>query len=526
MIERRLINFYTSRLFTFLLFVLVVLIFNALKESFTRGVIPVALSLLFYAIFNLVYYSIPQLKVKILPILIMDSIFISVIVFLTGGIKSNFHILYLILIVFAGFYLEKIELYFLATISMIGFSATIVITYLKQTKDIGLSGFYLISYPIAIYFVAVYTIAMIITRINTRVRRLKKELREKEKEIEEITRLKNKIVDTITSGIITTDDSLNITFINPQGMNFLRQIIPDKKIIGENLRNIFPVENFLKKLDFLDRYLIEVKNRLFGISIARLISNNEFKGFLIVFQDLTEIKKMERKAQFRDKMTELGELSASFAHEFRNSLASLKGAIQLLREEDRVDDELLSVIESEINRLSDEINDFLRFARRDFQKPQMQKFLPFVRRVVEEFKTKLSKDIDFRYYEDIDENECAYYESVRLKKVFNNILVNSLKAIAHSELKRINVRVYQRDEWIVFEVEDSGIGIKDSDKSKVFEPYFSGFSQGIGMGLALSKAFVEEIGGKIEFDSVEGEGTVFRVFLKKGEGNEKQDSNC
>ncbi len=46
------------------------------------------------------------------------------------------------------------------------------------------------------------------------------------------------------------------------------------------------------------------------------------------------------------------------------------------------------------------------------------------------------------------------------------------------------------------------------------------------MGLALSKAFVEEMGGKIEFDSIEGEGTVFRVFLKKGEGNEEQDSNC
>ena len=526
MIEKRLINFYTSRLFTFLLFFLIVFIFNAFKESFTGGIIPVALTLISYATFNLVYYLIPQFKVRILPILIMDSVFISVIVFFTGGIKSNFHILYLILIVFAGFYLEKIELYFIATISLIGFSATIVLTYLKQTHNVGLSGFYLVSYPIAIYFVAVYTIAIIITRINTRVRRLKQQLIEKEREIEDITKLKNKIVDTITSGIITTDNSMNITFINPQGLNFLKQIMPHKKIIGQNLKKIFPIENIFEKVDSLDRYLIEVKNRIFGISIARLMSKGKFKGFLIVFQDLTEIKNMERKAQFRDKMVELGELSASFAHEFRNSLASLKGAIQLLKEEERVDYELLSVIETEINRLSDEINDFLRFARKDFQKPQMQKFLPFVRKVVEEFKAKLKDTIDFEFIENIDENECAYYESVRLKKVFSNILVNSLKAIAHTDIKRIIVRVYQREGWIVFEVEDSGIGIKDADKSKVFEPYFSGFSQGIGVGLALSKAFVEEMGGKIEFDSIEGEGTVFKVFLKKGENNEKQDSNC
>ena len=519
MIEKKLINFYTSRLFTFLLFFLVVLIFNAFKDPKGERIVPVAISLLCYGIINLVYYLIKKWRAKMLPILILDAVFISVIVYFTGGVKSNFHILYLILIVFAGFYIETIQLYFLATISVIGFMISITLTYLFRTPHFGLSTFYLISYPVAVYFVAIYAIALIIIRINKRANRLKEALIEKEREIEEITRLKNKIVDTITSGIITTDSELRINYINPQGLNYLKKIYPEKEIVGNNLKDIFPVEDFIEKLDFLERYIVEIKNRLFGVSIVKLFSKKQFSGFLVVFQDLTEIKQMEKRAQFKDKMTELGELSASFAHEFRNSLASIKGAIQLLKEGDKVDKELVDVIESEINRLTGEINDFLRFARKDFQNPEYEPVLPMVRSVIEEFKTRLDPQVDFEYIEEIGEKTEAFFESVRLKKVLLNLLMNALKAIDYVNEKKIIARLYEQGKYVVFEVEDFGVGIKELDKSKIFEPYYSGFSKGIGIGLALSKTFVEEMDGMIDFDSEEGKGSTFRVFLLKKEGD-------
>lgn len=513
MIERKLINFYTSRLFTFLLFFLVVLIFNAFKEPETARVLPVAISLVCYGIINLVYYLLKKFRARMLPILVLDAVFISVIVYFTGGVRSNFHILYLILIVFAGFYIETIHLYFLATVSIIGFMVSVIATYLAQTKQFGLSTFYLISYPVAVYFVAIYAIALIIIRINKRAKKLKEALIEKEREIEEITRLKNKIVDTITSGIITTEKDLTINYINPQGLKFLKKIYPDRKIVGSNLKELFPVEDFVYKLDFLDRYVVEIKNRLFGVSIVKLFSKKEFNGFLVVFQDLTEIKQMEKRAQFKDKMTELGELSASFAHEFRNSLASIKGAIQLLKEGKEIDQELLDVVENEINRLTGEINDFLRFARKDFQNPEYSAIAPVVREIIEKFKSRLDRGIDFQYKEDLDEDTKVYFESVRLKKVLFNLLMNALKAVDYSKNKKISVRLYREGKHAVFEVEDTGVGIKDIDKSKIFEPYYSGFSKGIGIGLALSKTFVEEMEGKIDFDSEEGRGSTFRVYL-------------
>ncbi len=519
MIERKLINFYTSRLFTFLLFFLVVLIFNAFKEPQGARVIPVAISLLCYGVINLVYYLVERLRTRMLPILILDAVFISVIVYFTGGVRSNFHILYLILIVFAGFYVEAVQLYFLATISVIGFMVSVTLTYIFKTPDFGLSTFYLISYPVAVYFVAIYTIALIIIRINKRTKRLKQALVEKEREIEEITRLKNKIVDTITSGIITTDSNLKINYINPQGLNYLKKIYPEKEIVGSNLKDIFPVEDFVEKLDFLERYIVEIKNRLFGVSIVKLFSKKKFSGFLVVFQDLTEIKQMEKRAQFRDKMTELGELSASFAHEFRNSLASIKGAIQLLKEGDKVDKELVDVVESEINRLAVEINDFLRFARKDFQNPEYAPFIPIVRSVIEEFKTRLDPQVDFEYVENVREEKEVFFESVRLKKVLLNLLMNALKAIDYVNEKKIIARLYEKEKYVVFEVEDFGVGIKELEKSKIFEPYYSGFSKGIGIGLALSKTFIEEMEGKIEFESEEGKGSTFRVYLLKKEGD-------
>ncbi len=521
MIERRLINFYISRLFTFLLFFLVVLIFNAFKEPNETKVIHVAISLAIYGAINFIYYSSKKLKANILPILILDTVFISLIVYFTGGIQSNFHILYLILIVFAGFYVEKTHLYFLATVSVIGFMASVSITYLKTPKHFGLSTFYLISYPVAVYFVAIFTISLIIISINKRAKKLKESLREKEMQIEEITRLKNKIVDTITSGIITTDKDLKINFINPQGIEYLKKIYPGEEVLGKNLKELFPVKDFVDKLDFLDRYIVEIQDRLFGVSMVKLFSDKQFKGFLVVFQDLTKIKQMEKKAQFKNKMVELGELSASFAHEFRNSLASIKGAIQLLKEEDEIDKELLTVIDNEINRLATEINDFLRFARKDFQKPDYAPIVPIVKATVEKFQSLLDRDIHFEYIQNVEESASAYFESVRLKKVLFNLLMNARKAVDYVDRKNIRMKLYQDGNHIVVEVQDTGIGIKDNYKSKVFEPYYSGFAKGIGMGLALSRTFIEEMNGEIHFDSEEGKGTIFKVMLVKEGENEK-----
>jgi len=510
--ERRLITFYTSRLFTFLVFFLVVLIFNAFKESSKSELIPVFASLLLYGIFNLIYYSVEFLRKKILLILIFDAIFISLVVYFTGGLNSNFHILYLVLIVFAGFYLESNELYFLATISVVGFMATVYLYYIIDVKHFGMSRFYSVSYPVAVYFVAIYTIALIIIRINKRAKILRVELKRKEREIEEITRLKNKIVDTIASGIITTDSEYRVNYVNPQGISYIKKILPDKKIIGMNFKDIFPVADFLEKLDYLERYVVEVKGRMFGISIVKLMSGGKFSGILAVFQDITELKEMERRAQFKDKMTELGELSASFAHEFRNSLASVKGAVQLLKEGESFDKELVQVIEREIERLSGGINDFLRFARKDYQNPEFKDIKPVVEKVVNGFRKRVGNDVDFEY-EDNLKNVRVFFEEVRLEKVLQNILMNAKKAVENSREKKISAKLYKKGEYAVFEVRDSGIGIKDEDKSKIFEPYYSGFAKGIGIGLALSKAFVEDMRGKIEFESEEGTGSVFRVYL-------------
>ncbi len=511
--NRKLINFYTSRLFTFLVFITVGIVFNAFREPSWSEFFPFFISLSGYALFNLIYYFILPLRKKILLILIVDSIFISFVVYFTGGINSSFHILYLVLIVFAGFYLESNELYFLATISILSFMGTVYAAYIIKVNEFGMSRFYSFSYPVAVYFVAIYTIALIIIRINRRNLRLKTTLKEKEREIEKITRLKNKIVDTITSGIITTDEDLIINYVNPQGKVFLKKIYPSIKICGQKLNDIFPVDHFIKKLDYFERVMVEVKGRIFGISIVKLEYEGHSAGFLAVFQDITEIKEMEKKAQFKDKMTELGELSASFAHEFRNSLASLKGAIQLLKEGQCNDDELLQVIENEINRLSNEINDFLRFARKDFQKLSFGHIVPQVQKVVKRFKKEFETRVNFEYIENVDKGINVYFEEVRLERVLWNLLLNAVKAVEHTNRKIIRLRLFKMENYAVIEVEDSGIGIKEMDRSKVFEPYYSGFSKGIGIGLALSKTFVEDMKGKIEFDSEEGKGTVFRVFL-------------
>ncbi len=517
--EKRLIYFYSSRLFTFLVFFVVVVVFNAFRES-EQKTLSVLLFLFAYALFNLIYFFIPFLREKLLLILSLDAFFVSFLVYKTGTVNSKIHILYLILVAFAGFYLKKEQLYFLATICVLSFMGVVYFSYFMHSSKLSASSFYDISYPVAVYFVAIYTIALIIIRINNKVESLRGELRLKERELWELAQLKNKIVDTIQSGIITTDKQFKVNFINPQGKLFLTKTFGKGDFKGKDIREIFPVSDFIQKLDHLDRFIFKINGRIFGLNLVKLYSRKGFDGILAVFQDLTEIKEMERRAQFKDKMTELGELSASFAHEVRNPLASIKGAIQLLKETECFDGELIEVIEKEVERLNISVEEFLRFSRTDYHKPEFAPIVPVVREAVEKFEKEVSDGVVIEYIENLDGKEKAFFEKVRLGKVIWNLLKNAEKAVEHGETKNIKVKLSKKGGYVVIEVEDTGIGIKDADKSKIFEPYYSGFSKGMGVGLALSKAFVEDMDGKIEFESVEGQGSVFRIFLKSGEKND------
>ncbi|MCK7472971.1 MAG: ATP-binding protein [Rhodopseudomonas palustris] len=225
---------------------------------------------------------------------------------------------------------------------------------------------------------------------------------------------------------------------------------------------------------------------------------------------------MEQKVRFRNNLAILGEMAAGIAHEIRNPLAALKGAFQLLREQGRRldDEELQQVIVTEIDRLDAIVLEFIGFARDDQEHPVSEDLCETVSDVIKLFEKgrQFPMDVIWRKPEEF-ETIWIRSERGRMKKVIWNLLKNAEKAVEFSKKKKIEISLTQKDGKAILEIRDSGIGIPPKTIDRVFEPYFSTFSQGLGLGLPISKTIVERINGRITVESTPGEGALFRVIL-------------
>jgi two-component system sensor histidine kinase PilS (NtrC family) len=256
-----------------------------------------------------------------------------------------------------------------------------------------------------------------------------------------------------------------------------------------------------------------------GIMATMIAFPNGRHGYLFTFQDVTELRRLERNARLQQRLAALGEMAAGIAHEIRNPLASMSGSIQVLRQELSLSDDqaqLMDIVLRESERLNDTIRSFLAYARpQKFAVAQLD-----LGKVVTDAATLLRNSSEARDTHTVDvevPRDPVWYEADenQIRQIVWNIATNGLRAMPGGGRLLLSVetdRATAQDE-VVLCVKDEGRGIPAEELDSIFQPYRSTFERGTGLGLAIVHRIVSDYGGVIQVSSTVGVGTTVRVRL-------------
>ncbi len=229
-------------------------------------------------------------------------------------------------------------------------------------------------------------------------------------------------------------------------------------------------------------------------------------------QMVVDLKEAQDQLGRRERLVVLGQLAGSVAHEIRNPLGVMKNSIYFLRLTQKLKDEKamqhLGLIEDEITRANRIITELLDYAR----DPTSQ----IGRLVLQEAFYRALAEVEVpetvRVEHEFDDEPLAVTgDSGQIERILANFLRNAVQAMP--EGGRLSMRCGRQGDEMIAEVEDSGIGIAESEIPKIFEPLYTGKAKGIGLGLPLSRRYAMLNGGRIDCESELGQGATFRLTL-------------
>ncbi|PYP99806.1 MAG: hypothetical protein DMF82_23800 [Acidobacteria bacterium] len=382
-------------------------------------------------------------------------------------------------------------------------------------------------YSVFVTGVSCATVALIGSYLSESLRAAGEQLEEAAGQVADLQELNKVIVDSIHSGLITADSGGHILYVNNFGESILAARTADIK--GRPLRELLG-SPLLEPLALQARASYEGLARFevvyrrpdgtaldLGVSVSPLATAQPGGGYLLVFQNLTEIKRLERQVRIKEKLAAVGEMAAQLAHEIRNPLGSISGSAQVLMGEANISEEqerLLAIITRESKRLSETLNHFLYQAR-----PSLPPSGPVdIGRAVEEAVTLLRNGPEVREGQSVEFEADAgphvcLADPDQIKQVFWNLARNGLEAMPAGGV--LQVRLSCRGDDLVLAVRDQGRGMGHDEQQRVFEPFHSDTPMGTGLGLAIVYRIVREHRGDITVRSAPARGTEVEVRLPR-----------
>ncbi len=256
-------------------------------------------------------------------------------------------------------------------------------------------------------------------------------------------------------------------------------------------------------------------NKIFDtIKVPLFYENGSRKGLVVIGRDVTEQRVAEDRLRKTEKLSIVGELAASVAHEIRNPLTSLKGFIQLFQHEskDKRYQEFYDIMLSELNRINHIVGELLILAKPQkltFSKCSINQILNDVVSLLEPQANMNNVNIIFNEIDDGIEIECSKNQ---LKQLFINVIKNAIEASFEKGDVSVSVKNKNKEEILVM-VEDKGSGISEDFLNRIGEPFYSSKEKGTGLGLTVSIKIVEQHKGTIYFNSQLNKGTTVEITL-------------
>jgi len=237
------------------------------------------------------------------------------------------------------------------------------------------------------------------------------------------------------------------------------------------------------------------------------------------FDDLTEIRRLEREVRLQDRLAAVGRLAAAIAHEIRNPLTSIAGSVSMLSDAPALNDEqrtLLQIVTRESERLNNIITDFLAYSRGKQYRFERVNLVPLLQDTLTLLEHRLAAENNgIHLIRSIPVSEgWVLADGDKLKQVFWNFSENALRAMKKTG-GTLTVALIERGSDWEMSFTDTGPGISPQQTEKIFEPFQSGFEGGTGLGLAIVYQVVQAHEGKVWARSEVGKGTSFVVRLRR-----------
>ncbi|HTA48628.1 MAG TPA: ATP-binding protein [Verrucomicrobiae bacterium] len=451
-----------------------------------------------------------------------DLVMVSLVVHETGGWDSSLNFLYPLVIIVAGILLPRVWAQLVAALAFILYGTVLELNYY------GLVHSYCTTHPElkvlqAIIFVNLFAflaVAYLAGLLVAKLRQARVELKDTSGALEDLQILHENIIQSISSGLITTGLDGRITLVNNAALKLLERA-PDQ-LLGKPVTGIFldPLPNAESQTHAEVRFdTVGSFRRTVRVRVAALSGPERGAlGYVYALDDLTEIRRLEREVRMQDRLAAVGRLAAAIAHEIRNPLTSIAGSVSMLSGIPEMSEEhrnLLAIVTRESQRLNGIITDFLAYSRGKqyhFEKTDLV-------RLVEDTLTLMRHRMTAENIAITIESAFAVPQAWvladgdKLKQVFWNFAENAVRAMRNGGTLKVGIDRLG-DDWQV-SFADTGTGMTPQQTEKIFEPFQSNFEGGTGLGLAVVYQIVQAHEGKVWARSKQGQGTTFVLRLRR-----------
>lgn len=463
----------------------------------------------------------------------IDVLLVSACVALTGGIGSSFTPLYFLPIVAAAALQYRRGALQVAALAALVYAGLVLAQYLQATGDLEpILGFVVegqlpdiavAQYTVGLTVFGFFAVAFLSGSLAEGVRRADVRLERASEEIADLQFFNQYVIDSLLSGLATGDEQNRLLTFNRGAVLITGHSLAS--VVGRPAAEVLQLppafterlrEELLKaRSKRADLQYRRTDGRVIhlGLSVSQLPLPDGRFGYLYTFQDVTELKRLEREAQLQKRLAAVGEMAAGIAHEIRNPLASMSGSMQMLRQELALSPEqaqLMDIVLRESERLNETIRSFLAYARP--QRVDMERC--DLRRVVEETATLLrnSREVGERHTIDVvvpPVEAVVDADEAQLRQIVWNLATNGLRAMPAGGRLALSVSIEAGR--AILTVEDEGVGIPEAEMDGIFHPFSGSFGRGTGLGLAIVHRIASDHHASIDVQSKPEHGTIFRV---------------
>jgi two-component system sensor histidine kinase PilS (NtrC family) len=459
-----------------------------------------------------------------------DLAMVTLVVHITGGIDSSLNFLYPLVIVVACMLLPRGWGYLSAALAFILFGSVLELDYYLVIPSYSISHPKLKALQVVIFvnLFAYFAIAYLAGLLMSKLRQVDVQLKDASGALENLQALHENIVQSMSGGVITTGLDGRITLVNRAAQQLLE--ISEAELRGRSVGDLFqdPLPHFgVARADAEVRYkAVNGFRKTFRVMVSALnVSARNDLGFVYSFDDLTEIRRLEREVRMQDRLAAVGRLAAAIAHEIRNPLTSIAGSVSMLSDAPALNSEeraLLQIVIRESDRLNNIITDFLAYSRGKQYRFERVNLIPLLEDTLTLLEHRLTaENAGIKLERSFPKSEAwVLADGDKLKQVFWNFCENAVRAIKTQTTAKggtLTVALTERGPDWEMAFADTGPGINPQQTEKIFEPFQSNFEGGTGLGLAIVYQIVQAHEGKVWARSEVGRGTSFVVRLRRME---------